>query len=188
MDDTLQKLRDELILFAPRLATALLLLVAFAIAARIVARIVDRVGSRAVGAPEIVELLARTAQIAIIAFGVVSSLGTLGVNVMGLVAGLGLAGFAAGFALKDALSNALSGVLILMYRPFRHGDRVSVTGFEGMVAFIDLRYTTLALDDGRRALVPNSAIFSNPITVASRPAGEADAVARPARTISSATR
>ena len=57
-----------------------------------------------------------------------------------------------------------------------------------LVAHIDLRYTTLALDDGRRALVPNSAIFSNPIAVASRAAAETDAPARPVRTISSAMR
>ena len=45
-------------------------------------------------------------------FGFVTALGSVGVDVSALVAGLGLTGFALGFALKDTISNLLSGVLI----------------------------------------------------------------------------
>lgn len=55
--------------------------------------------------------------------------------------------------------------VILVYHPLRRGDRVSVTGVRGDVADIDLRYTTVRLDDGRTALIPNSSIFSNPLVV-----------------------
>ena len=51
--------------------------------------------------------------------GVITALGTIGVDVTGLVAGFGLTGFAVGFAMKDALANLLAGVMILLYRPFR---------------------------------------------------------------------
>jgi small-conductance mechanosensitive channel len=40
-----------------------------------------------------------------------------------------------------------------------------VTGFEGTVSAIDLRYTTIAQTDGGRVLIPNSALFSNPVAV-----------------------
>ena len=42
------------------------------------------------------------------------ALGTLGVNITGIVAGLGLTGFLSGFALKDSIANLLAGVLILL--------------------------------------------------------------------------
>ncbi len=93
-------------------------------------------------------------------------LGTMGVSVEPIVASLGLTGFALGFALRDAISNLLAGVLILAYRPFRHGDRIAVTGFEGVVVHIDLRYTTLA-DGDKFHLIPNQTMYSNPVTVSS---------------------
>jgi small conductance mechanosensitive channel len=84
------------------------------------------------------------------------------VNVSALIAGLGLTGFALGFALKDAVSNLLAGLLILIYKPFRMGDHISVTGLEGEVVNIDLRYTTLQAGQ-KTFLIPNSNLFTNPI-------------------------
>jgi small-conductance mechanosensitive channel len=94
----------------------------------------------------------------------VTALGTIGVNVGALVAGLGLSGFALSFALKDALANMLAGISILLYRPFHIGDYISVTGLEGQVVSIELRYTTLKTKKNK-VLVPNSNLFTNPISV-----------------------
>jgi small conductance mechanosensitive channel len=94
----------------------------------------------------------------------VTALGTLGINVSALVAGLGLTGFALGFAFKDALSNLLAGILILIYRPFMRGERISVTGLEGEVAELNFRYTVLRTPE-KRILIPNSTLFTNAVTV-----------------------
>ena len=75
--------------------------------------------------------------------------GPLGVKIMGIVAGLGLTGFARGFALKDSIANLLAGVLILLYRPFEVGDRLDA--------------------ESERVLVPNSKMLTDPIKV-SKPA------------------
>jgi len=48
----------------------------------------------------------------------------------------------------------------------RH-DLISVTGYEGTVAGVHLRYTTLQRDDGK-VLIPNSILFTNPIQLRSR--------------------
>jgi small-conductance mechanosensitive channel len=69
-----------------------------------------------------------------------------------------------GFALKDALSNTLAGVSIAIYRPFRGGDRIIVSGFDGTVDPIDLRYTTLS-SEGDRILIPSSTMFTSPVKV-----------------------
>lgn len=111
---------------------------------------------------DLVELFGRTARVSLLILGVVSGLGTMGVNVSALVAGLGLTGFAMGFALRDALSNLLAGVLIMIYRPFRRGDRIEVTGFTGTVIEINLRYTWLRMKDST-VLIPNGTLFTNPI-------------------------
>jgi small conductance mechanosensitive channel len=128
---------------------------------KLIARVATRFGD---GKRVAILLLGQISKTAVFAFGAITALGTLGVNVSALVAGLGLTGFALGFALKDALSNMLCGFLILIYHPFRIGDRISVTGLDGSVANIDLRYTTLT-EDGRAVLIPNSNLFTNPIIV-----------------------
>ncbi len=56
-------------------------------------------------------------------------------------------------------------------RPFHRGDRISVAGAEGVVSEIDLRYTTLVVDEGTRVLVPNSTLFTNSIRVERREGG-----------------
>ncbi|MCH8157277.1 MAG: mechanosensitive ion channel [Nitrospinae bacterium] len=75
-----------------------------------------------------------------------------------LVAGLGVTGFALGFAMKDTISNLLAGVLLLVYRPFAIDDHINISGQDGKVVAIDLRYTTLA-DGDKKILIPNSMVF-----------------------------
>jgi small-conductance mechanosensitive channel len=109
-------------------------------------------------------LLGDVARVVLTLAGILCGLGTAGVDVMPLVAGLGLTGFALGFAFKDALSNILSGILIILYRPFTRGDHVTVGGCEGTVTEIDLRYTTL--DNGTKTyLIPNTTMFTTTITL-----------------------
>ena len=109
-------------------------------------------------------LAADTGYWTVLILGFISGFGTMGVNVAGLVAGVGLTGFALGFALRDAVSNLLAGVLILTFRPFRVGSDIKVGGFSGTVLAIDLRYTTLS-GEGRYVLVPNKTMYTSPITV-----------------------
>ena len=114
--------------------------------------------------PAIVRLLGRTAKNLLILLGLITALGTLGVDVSAMVAGLGLTGFALGFALKDILSNLISGILILLYEPFKLNDSIVVDKYEGKVVDINLRYTTIS-QAGNDVLVPNSFLFSKPISV-----------------------
>jgi small-conductance mechanosensitive channel len=159
------RFRNDLAAFLPRAAAALFTVAAFWLAAVAVGVVLRRFGvSRALD-PDLSTLLGRAARATLVAFGAVTALGTLGLDVSALVAGLGLTGFALGFALRDIISNTLAGVLILLYKPFRRGDRISVAGAEGVVSEIDLRYTTLVVAEGTRVLVPNSTLFTNSIRV-----------------------
>ena len=106
----------------------------------------------------------KTTNVVIVAIAIITILGTWGLDVRALLAGLGLTGFALGFALKDVLSSCVAGVLILFYRPFKLHSIVSVMGVEGEVVDIDLRYTTLKSGDEQH-LIPNSKLISEKITI-----------------------
>ena len=153
---------------APDLVFALIIMLVAWVAAK-VARATIRRLIRAVdqSAHDAIELLALSASVVLLTVGLVCALGNLGVNVGPLVAGLGLTGFAISFASKDALTNVLCGMLIIIYRPFKRGDRINVAGVEGVVKALDLRYTTLAAED-KTYLVPNTTVFNSTITIVSR--------------------
>ena len=164
MENLIQYLFDEATLWMPRVVGVVVILVIFFILTKIVKRFIISAAERLNLDSNLTSLLARTSKITLIIFGFVTALGTLGINVSALVAGLGLTGFALGFAMKDTISNLLSGVLILLYRPFELGNRIKVSGYEGIVTSIDLRYTVLD-SEGNKVLIPNSKLFTDPITV-----------------------
>jgi small-conductance mechanosensitive channel len=164
MDSVVQILLDEMTLWIPKVVGALVFFLVFLVLTKVIKGIITRGAERLKLDSQITSLLVRISRIALIIFGVVTALGTLGLNVSALVAGLGLIGFALGFALKDTISNLLSGVLILAYRPFGMGNRIRISGYEGIVVSIDLRYTELE-SEGKKILIPNSKLFTDPITV-----------------------
>jgi small conductance mechanosensitive channel len=82
-----------------------------------------------------------------------------------LVSLLGIGGVAIGFAFKDVLQNLLAGVLILIRQPFRIGDEITSGSFTGTVEGIETRATLIKTYDGRRIIVPNSVIFTAPVSV-----------------------
>ena len=164
MENVIQMLLDETNLWVPRVGGVFLIILVFYVLSKIVKSAIVRSTKRLKLDSHLAMLLARTSSIILITFGFVTALGTLGINVSAIVAGLGLTGFALGFALKDTISNLLSGILILLYQPFKIGNAIKVSGYEGDVVSIDLRYTELN-SEGNRVLIPNSKLFTDPITV-----------------------
>ena len=160
----MQTLLEEGTLWVPRVIGVVVIFVGFFILAKIIKRIITKAAERLKFDENLTSLLSRTSSITILIFGFVTALGTLGINVSAIVAGLGLTGFALGFALKDTISNLLSGVLILLYRPFEVGHRIKISGYEGIVISIDLRYTELD-SEGNKVLIPNSKLFKDPVTI-----------------------
>jgi small conductance mechanosensitive channel len=161
-------------LYAGKVGLGLVILILFWIGARAARGLIGRIGRRDVNRVDLYEVLGSAASLTIIGFGVMSALGTVGVDVTALIAGIGIAGVALGFALKDIVSNFTAGVMIITFRPFVRGDLVEVSGAKGEVVGIDLRNTRLR---GETAdyLVPNQNIVANVVTIERRPAADADA-------------
>lgn len=82
-----------------------------------------------------------------------------------LLSALGIGSVAIGFAFKDILQNWLSGLLILYRQPFRRGDQIRSSDFEGTVEAIEARATLLRTYDGQRVVIPNSDIYTRAVTV-----------------------
>jgi len=159
-----EQLVNESIIWLPKVAAVLFIIVLFFVLSRFVKRLIITFSDKLNFDPHLTKFFAQISKILLIIIGLVTALGTVGINVSALVAGLGLTGFALGFAFKDIISNILSGILILLYRPFIAGDKIKVAGYEGEVVSVDLRYTRLNSEEGI-ALIPNSKCFSDPVVV-----------------------
>lgn len=82
-----------------------------------------------------------------------------------LIGLLGIGSVAIGFAFREVLQNFLAGILILLNEPFRIGDQIIIGDYEGTVEDIQIRATYVRTYDNRRAVIPNSDLFTGSVMV-----------------------
>jgi small conductance mechanosensitive channel len=112
----------------------------------------------------LVPFLASMVYYLVLAVVLIAVLGLFGIETTSLVAVLATAGLAVGLALQGTLSNFSSGVMLLLFRPFRIGDFVDVSGVKGSVVEIGIFTTVLKTPDNVKIIVPNSSIYGSTIT------------------------
>ncbi|MBU6343448.1 MAG: mechanosensitive ion channel family protein [Bacteroidetes bacterium] len=71
--------------------------------------------------------------------------------------------FSVGLALQGSLGNFASGVLILLFRPYKVGDLITVSGLSGRVTEIQIFNTLLLTSQGKKIIIPNGKITEGPI-------------------------
>jgi small conductance mechanosensitive channel len=103
------------------------------------------------------------ARYAVLTMTVLSVLSQFGIQTTSIIAVLGAAGLAVGLALQGTLSNLAAGVMLLIFRPFRIGDRVQVGGMQGSVKALSLFWTELVSDDNVQIIVPNGGVWGQPL-------------------------
>jgi small conductance mechanosensitive channel len=91
----------------------------------------------------------------------VAIMGIFGLPLTALASAVGLIGLGVSFALKDMIANFISGLMILINRPFKIGDQISVGGESGTVKDIQIRATSVKTYDGRKVIVPNSTLYND---------------------------
>jgi small conductance mechanosensitive channel len=144
-------------------AIFILFLIIAAAAKSIVRRVTQRRGRR----QSLGLLLGQIAYIAVTVFGLLIAISAVAPSFRAsdLINMLGIGSVAIGFAFQNILQNFLAGILILIQEPFELGDWITVTGFEGKVEDIQTRATIIATADGKRIVIPNAVLFTNPVVV-----------------------
>lgn len=81
-----------------------------------------------------------------------------------ILAGAGVLAVIIGFASQQALSNIISGIFIVIFRPFRVGDKIKIgTDVSGIVEDINLRHSVIRTYENKRIIIPNSIISNEKI-------------------------
>lgn len=132
--------------------------------ARLARRISRNASRTALWDVQLVLLVGRAVYITVLILGFLTFVKVVAPQWVAPVLGFfGLLGLAFGLAFQDVLKNWISGVFLLLERPFRIGDEISIGDFSGGVETIRLRVTVLRTIDGRRVLVPNQLVYTSTI-------------------------
>jgi small conductance mechanosensitive channel len=146
---------DLAIRFGPKLLVAILIMTVGFVVAGWIARMVDRGLNRLDLEPPVRQLLTRVTRVVVVALFAIMALQNLGVELVPLIAGLGVAGAGIALATQGVLSNMVAGLTIIFTKPYRVGEYIAIAGVEGQVEAITLFNTALTHLDRSRIIVPN---------------------------------
>ncbi len=121
------------------------------IAGRAVARVLHRVHLDVT----LTGFFAGAARIGVLSLAIIAALNGFGITIAPLIAAAGAAAFGLTVAVQGTLGNLGAGAALIITRPFKVGDVVTVKGVSGTVAEISLMSTTLTNDAGDQIIVPN---------------------------------
>ncbi len=146
---------DLAIRFGPKLLAAILITTVGVFVAGWIAKTTARGLHRFDLEPPVRQLLTRVARLLVLALFLIMALQNLGVELLPLIAGIGVAGAGVALATQGVLSNVVAGLTIIFTKPYRVGEYIGVVGVEGAVETITLFSTTLRHPDRSRIVVPN---------------------------------
>ena len=153
-----EKLVDMGTEFAPKALTALLILTIGYFITRWILGIVRGWLEKMELEPPVRGLLLQVLWVVVMGIFLMMGLQQMGVELLPLVAGLGVLGAGVALAMQGVLGNLAAGLTIIFTRPFRVGEYVSMAGEEGCVEDIKLFNTVLSHPDRSRIVIPNRKI------------------------------
>ncbi|MCZ6773144.1 MAG: mechanosensitive ion channel family protein [Proteobacteria bacterium] len=147
-----------LVTYSFQIAGAIVILIAGFVVGGWVSRIVLRMQERRNVDVTLRQFIASTARLAVIGLFLIIAVSKLGISITPLIAAIGGLAVGASFALQGPVSNYGAGLIIIMTRMYKVGDKINVQKCSGVVTSIDLATTHLVAEDGEDIIIPNKHI------------------------------
>lgn len=163
MDQIQASIQTLLITYGTRVVGVFVLLFAAWIVSKWTRRLVVKALEKARFDLTLTRFFGNLSKWAILIMAALTALGVFGVETTSFAAVIAAGGLAVGLAFQGTLSNFASGVMLLVFRPFKVGDVVTVAGLLGIVQEIDLFNIKVDTPDNRRIILPNSSVFGSTI-------------------------
>jgi small-conductance mechanosensitive channel len=145
------------------LGKAAVVLILFYIVARLMRRFASNELRRVRADAQVALLVTRVAFLGTLLIGLVAAFTALFGSPTLVFGGFGFLALAVSLAFQDILKNFIAGIFLLLERPFRLGDEITVDNHTGVVENIEMRTTTLRTSDGEQVLTPNSLVYTGTI-------------------------
>lgn len=162
-EERANEIKDAVAKYLPSSITVIIILLVAWILSSWARRAMRRGLDKAKFDPTLSKFFSNVIRWLILTIGFLFCFSIFGINTTSFAAVLGATGLAIGLALQGSLGHLAAGVMLLVFRPFKVGDLVSVSGQLGIVNEIDLFSTSVDSPDGRRIIMPNGQIFGNVI-------------------------
>jgi small conductance mechanosensitive channel len=143
----------------------LVVLVAFVFAARFIAHFTGEQLRKRQVRSDMVVVGRRVVTGAVIVIGVFAALGLAAQTANVTLFGLLIATIVAALGVQDLLRDYVSGYYVLWEHHIRVGDHIAFDGHGGVITEVRLRVTILRADNGDVIIVPNSELFTKPVTI-----------------------
>ncbi len=166
----IKELGDKLIelsnIYGIKIIGALIMLIAGYWLAKFFSKNIEKLFMHSKGKPDksIGSIIRKITFIAVMILVFIAVLNRFGVDTTSFIALLGTAGLAIGLALQGTLSNVAAGVMLMIIRPFKAGDAISIGGGEVyLIDEISLFVTRAHMPECPRVVIPNSKIWGDTI-------------------------
>lgn len=155
--------REHIFPLGMKLLVAIMIFVVGRQIARLVLRGMDRMMERSRFDVSLRKFLRDIVNAILLISITIAALDALGVETTAVVAVLGGMALAVGLALQGSLSNFAAGVMLIVLRPYKVGDLVTIGKYLGKVDAIRVFQTILVTLDHREVTIPNGQIIAQPI-------------------------
>lgn len=171
MNEELQQLdafKDNLILYfttnGVRLAVAALIVIVGFWLGRSIANLILKLCEKRQIDVTLARFFAGFTKVAIIGFAIVMALSKAGIPITPFVAVIGASAFGLSLAVQGPISNYGAGVVLIITRPFKVGDTLTLNGLCGLVDCVNLGNTQLINEDEERITIPNRKVLGEIFT------------------------
>jgi small conductance mechanosensitive channel len=152
------KIVDYVIAHSGGILSAIAVIIVGVVAAGWIGKMMARFLEKKSMEPPVRMLLVRIVKLLVFAAALVVALGTAGMDVTALIAGISVAGVGVGLAMQGVLGNLFAGLTIIFTKPFRVNEYIEILTVQGQVSQIELLSTTLIHADRSRVVIPNRKI------------------------------
>lgn len=153
--ETIEKLTDMAVQYAPKLGSAILVLIIGLIIVKAITKGFEAALNKSKLDQSLKPFLTGIINALLKVLLFISVLGMVGIEMTSFIAILGAAGLAIGMALSGTLQNFAGGVMILTFKPYRVGDFIEAQGYAGVVNQIQIFNTILRTGDNKTIIIPN---------------------------------
>lgn len=164
MEIPTEKINSILVEYTPKVITAILLLIVGFWVIKKISKFITRSLMKSGMDETFSSFLTSVANAALKILLILSVAGQLGVNTTSFIAIISALAIGIGMALNGSIGHIASGVMLMIFKPFKVGDLVTIgSGHTGSVEAINAFNTTLATLDNKRVIIANSNVTSNTI-------------------------
>jgi len=111
----------------------------------------------------LLDLMVKSVKLLFVTIVILFGIQNLGINIVSIMAGLGLGGLAFALAAKDTAANLFGSITIIFDKPFVIGDWIVINGMEGVVEEIGLRSTRIRTFYDSLVTIPNMNVVNSNI-------------------------